>query len=408
MVAACPFPSPQGSQVLVRQLCERLAARGHDVELLTYGQGPALTSQGYQHHRTRRLPGDAAARSGPTPIKPMLDAFMVARLGRMLADDGSAPFDVVHCHNYEGALVGLAARLRYGVPVLYHSHNLMADELPTYFGNWAAQAAAARLGSALDAAVPSRADHAIALCDYTADVMRRGGVAEDRLSVIPPGLEDEGPAECAVAARTRAKGIISDGAPPGPDDYVVGYCGNLDAYQNLELLLDGFADLVGRGGARPPLLLVATHARDDAFARAVERRGLVARVRVCEVSGYDDARTAMEACDALVLPRRSGSGYPVKLLNYLSLGRPVVTAGCGAKLIRHGEDGLVVGDDDPSGLADALAVLAPGTQLASRLGAAGRERFLAELTWDAVLPAVEDAYRAVVRRAAGVKAAQAV
>ncbi|MEE8312514.1 MAG: glycosyltransferase family 4 protein, partial [Candidatus Binatia bacterium] len=182
MVAACPFPSPQGSQVLVRQLCARLVARGHDVELLTYGQGSALQSQGYQHHRIRRLPGDDAARSGPTPVKPMLDALMVGRLGRMLSEGGSAPFDVVHCHNYEGALVGLAARLRYGVPVLYHSHNLMADELPAYFGNRAARAAAARLGAALDAVVPYRADHAIALCDYTADVMRRGGVAEDRLS----------------------------------------------------------------------------------------------------------------------------------------------------------------------------------------------------------------------------------
>ena len=105
MVAACPFPSPQGSQVLVRQLCARLVARGHDVELLTYAQGAALQSQGYQHHRIRRLPGDDAARSGPTPVKPMLDALMVGRLGRMLAEGGSAPFDVVHGHNDEGALV---------------------------------------------------------------------------------------------------------------------------------------------------------------------------------------------------------------------------------------------------------------------------------------------------------------
>lgn len=409
MVAACPFPSPQGSQVLVRQLCERLAVRGHEVDLLTYGQGRAMTGAGYRHHRIRRVPGDDARRSGPTPVKPLLDAMMAGALDRLLAKPASRPFDVVHCHNYEGALIALTVRQRRRVPVVYHSHNLMADELPTYFAGRGLRAAAARFGATLDRVVPRRADHAIALCDYTADVMRRSGVADERLSVVPPALDDEGPAVPVRTARERLRGCGRQGldADLAPDDHVVGYCGNLDAYQNLELLLDGFAELVGRRRRRS-LLLVATHARDRGFERAVARRGLDAHVRVCEAADYTAARAAMEACDVLALPRRRGSGYPVKLLNYLSLGRPVVTAGCGAKFVRHGQDGLVVDDHDAGGLADALSLLAARSDLGTRLGAAGRKRFLAELTWDAVLPAMEDVYRAAIRPEACVKAAQAV
>ena len=49
----------------------------------------------------------------------------------------------------------------------------------------------------------------------------------------------------------------------------------------------------------------------------------------------------MEASDVLVLPRCHGSGLPIKLLNYLSLGRAVVAAGCGAKVLIDREDGVV-------------------------------------------------------------------
>ncbi len=39
----------------------------------------------------------------------------------------------MHAHNYEAALIGLAAGRLAGVPVIYHSHNALAEELPTYF-----------------------------------------------------------------------------------------------------------------------------------------------------------------------------------------------------------------------------------------------------------------------------------
>ena len=77
MVAACPFPSRQGSQVLIHEMSEALARRGHEVELLTYGQrcvAGAPRSHLYAHRAIGRLPGDDASRSGPTLVKPLLDA----------------------------------------------------------------------------------------------------------------------------------------------------------------------------------------------------------------------------------------------------------------------------------------------------------------------------------------------
>ena len=39
IVAACPYPTWQGSQVLIRQMSDSLSQRGHKVHLITYGYG---------------------------------------------------------------------------------------------------------------------------------------------------------------------------------------------------------------------------------------------------------------------------------------------------------------------------------------------------------------------------------
>jgi glycosyltransferase involved in cell wall biosynthesis len=203
------------------------------------------------------------------------------------------------------------------------------------------------------------------------------------MSVIPPAIEDEGPAGPPRDAR-RLLGLDADAC-------WIGYCGNLDDYQNLGVVLDAMGLL---GGLDPCVahLLIATHRAEPRLAAEIRRRELGACVRVMEIENWANARAAMEAADVLVLPRALGSGWPIKLLNYLSLGRPVVTGGCGAKVLVDGQDGWVATDDSPQAFAAALRHLLCDQRLRDALGRNGRSRFLREFTWDAVLPAVEHAY----------------
>ncbi len=389
MVAACPFPSPQGSQVFVRDLCGGLARRGHEVHLLTYGQGDGADHAGeglhqlaeVRHERIRRLPGDDAMRSGPTPVKPLLDVMMAARLTSML---GRGSFDVVHCHNYEAAMIGLVARVRRNVPVVYHSHNMMGDELPTYFTGALTRSAAFAAGRLLDRTVPRAVDQAIALCDHTASALGGLGVAAERLTIIPPAVDD--PGECRDKREARAALGVAQNAR------VVTYAGNLDAYQNMGLLVGAFRLLVENAGADRPLLLVATHRYEKSFDALVSAAGIAADVKIVRAAEFGPIWGAIEAADAVVMPRRLGSGFPIKLLNYLACGRAVVTAGCGGKAVTDGVDGLVVADDDPEALSSALGRVLDAPDLAQRLGREARRTYLASFTWDAVLPAMEAVY----------------
>ncbi len=389
LVAACPFPSPQGSQVFVGQMAERLAAAGHRVHLLTYGQGEQTSGRGYTHHRTPRVPGDDSRRSGPNLAKPLLDALLAARLIGIVRRHR---IDVIHAHNYEAAVAGLVARAVTGVPLVYHSHNLMGDELETYFHGAIPRRLASAFGRLLDRTIPPGADRTIALCEWSAARLEQCGTPARSISVIPPAVDDDGTRD--VRAEDRAAfGLAAE-------DFVVGYCGNLDAYQNLPLLFEAMRILAGERLPRersepaqqPVRLLIATHAVPGSFAGIADASGLGDVLRVHVVNSHDETRRAMAASDILTLPRRLGSGYPVKLLNYMSAARATVSAGCGSKILRSGVDGIVVADDDAAAMARAFDRCRrdPGERRA--LGDAARRTFLERLTWDSVLPRIEAVY----------------
>ncbi len=84
-----------------------------------------------------------------------------------------------------------------------------------------------------------------------------------------------------------------------------------------------------------------------------------------------------------------------------------MTAGCGAKVLRDGIDGIAVADEDAAGLAAAVRDLIRDAALARRLAAAARRRYLASLTWEAVLPAIESVYERVCAAEGAPKVASA-
>ncbi|MBK7973412.1 MAG: glycosyltransferase family 4 protein [Deltaproteobacteria bacterium] len=90
---------------------------------------------------------------------------------------------------------------------------------------------------------------------------------------------------------------------------------------------------------------------------------------------------------------------PIKLFEYMGTGLPVITTRLDAleRCVRHGVEGLLIGDGAVDELAAAMERLLDDRACARAMGAAARARALAEFTWDAQARVVEDlAQRAVV------------
>ena len=75
MVAACPFPVAQGSQVFIKQMSEALVKRGHRVHLVCYHFGEQHEEFNFTIltiHRIPRLTSYSRFRAGPSFQKPFL------------------------------------------------------------------------------------------------------------------------------------------------------------------------------------------------------------------------------------------------------------------------------------------------------------------------------------------------
>lgn len=115
---------------------------------------------------------------------------------------------------------------------------------------------------------------------------------------------------------------------------------------------------------------------------------------------HDQLPDLYRAADLFVLPAvhdAAGNvdGLPNVILEAMASGLPVVASAIsGIPLaVADGATGLLVPEGDVAALAAALAALAGDPGRRAALGAAGRARAVAELTWDAVAARYRDAYR---------------
>ncbi|MGH7893535.1 MAG: glycosyltransferase family 4 protein [Candidatus Binatia bacterium] len=367
LVVAGPYPAFRGSQVLVGHVADGLRSRGHMVRIVTYGTW-------------------LAERPGPHPGRIVLDAVLLARLVRIVWRDG---IDVIHAHNYEGAIAGLAAARVTGRPLVYHGHSAMADELPTYVRSASMRRVAGWLGRALDAHVPRRADFCIAVTDELGARLRQVGVREDALTCIEP---------VAVPGDLRAM-------PPSADDEpLVCYAGNLDGYQNLEFLLAAFARV--RAVEPRARLVLVTHADAQAGAARLAAGATPSGVEIVHAASYDEVRARLGHAAVAVCPRTERSGFPMKLLNYMAEGKAIVASAGSAKGLADGVTGVVVPDGDADAFARAVVGLLRDPLTRARLGRAARASVEDARVWENVLERLEGVYHRVASRA-GVRPAHA-
>lgn len=380
MVGACPFPTAQGSQVLIRQLSEALLRQGHTVHLVTYhlGETGVPLSPDLRIHRISHIPGYRKIGSGPAWGKLLLDPLLLLRLIEVVRREA---IEVIHAHNYEALLVGwLVGRLT-GRPVIYHSHNIMAAELPTYFSRGWSRRLAGWLAFLLDSQLPRRADACIALSSEAVPFFRDHGVPEERIRLIPPGIDFEQADETDPAAVRHQYEL-----PFGP---LAIYAGNLDQYQHVEQLLRSF----GRVRAVVPQarLIIASHSPAAQYQTLLGQVGETPGVSFVHCHNFAEMQALLTAADVAICPRIACFGFPIKLLNYMAAGKAVVVAQGSAKGVRHLENGYVVAEGEAA-LAEGIVAVLQNPDLAQRLGAAARSTIEGRFRWPYVVHEIERCY----------------
>ena len=375
MVAAMPYPTGQGTQSLLSEMCRGLAARGHQVHLVCYHHAAFRREEPFEVHRIPGVPLYRRLRSGPDFFKPLLDAMVLARTIQVVRRFGC---QLIHAHNYEGAMAGALAAKACRVPCIYHAHNLMEDELPRYFKNRLATNLARLGGAGLDRTVPRTAGLVITLHDKLAQALCERGVSPERIRVVEPGIN----------ARFWDGKKKKDGGP------LVVYAGNLDAYQDLTVLFSAMPEVAAR--VPDARLVVATMNDPEEARRLAAVCGAAAVTDVVITPNAEDTRRVLRRARVAVSPRSSFSGFPVKNLNAQAAGLPVVACQGSAFGFEPGRTGLSVPDRDPSALAAALVELLQDADRAHSYGQAGRRLVQERYTRERMIESIEGVWSAAL------------
>ncbi len=143
--------------------------------------------------------------------------------------------------------------------------------------------------------------------------------------------------------------------------------------------------VIGDGSLRPGLEALA------------ESYGVAQAVRFLGVVSDEERNLWLRRARLLAMPSRlpaggfAGEGFGIVYLEAGAYGKPVVAGNVGGALdsVRDGETGLLVDPTDPLLVAEAITRLLLDTELARRLGEAGRRHALAH-TWPHVVARVQD------------------
>jgi colanic acid biosynthesis glycosyl transferase WcaI len=220
-----------------------------------------------------------------------------------------------------------------------------------------------------------RADAIVALAADMAGLLRRKGIAPDKIVTIPNWIDCNKVKPHAPLARRRE----TDSAT-----FVVMYAGNLGWTQNLESVLESARLL--RGEPRVKFVLVGDGARKKHLQDEARRCGL-ANVEFGDRVSPTAMSEVLAVGDLHLIPLGAGVAgcmVPSKVYGILAAGRPFVAMmekhAEVARLATESEVGFVVPPGDSPALARTIAQSMGNQSLLEEMGR--RARLLAEQTYD--------------------------
>ncbi|HSF60116.1 MAG TPA: glycosyltransferase family 4 protein, partial [Gaiellaceae bacterium] len=140
---------------------------------------------------------------------------------------------------------------------------------------------------------------------------------------------------------------------------------------------------------------LGVRARSLGIAESVVFAGMVER---------DEIPAYLGVADIVVVPSVHYGGYvdglPNVALEAMAAGKPLVATRVGGlpELVRDGETGLLVDEQDADELADAIVELAGDPAVRARMGDSGRALIRDSLSWESVAERYEAVYERVVQR----------
>lgn len=309
-------------------------------------------------------------------ISPFKDRVVISQLAALLKQE---KIDLLHAHGSRAGLPGRLAALLAGTPVrFFTAHNSI------FYSGWpvwklSALVLAERLLAACSQQVIAVSE------DLRRELVEREKLPPHRVVVIHNGI-DPGrflvERRCAVIERER-----------GDRSVVLGTVARLAPQKGLATLLRAFALLEEQlaGAFDVKLVLVGDGPLLSELQALAGQLGIAPRVIFTGMRR--DIPELLHSFDIFVLPSLT-EGLPLTVLEAMAAGLPVVASRVGGipEAVLDGQTGFLVTPGQDAALAEKLGCLVQQPERRRRMGAAGRQRVLAEFTAQSMVRKTESLY----------------
>jgi glycosyltransferase involved in cell wall biosynthesis len=357
--------SRDGQAVHIDELIAALRSLGHEVRVVSPRGDDAKrmgSKLGWAHWLKAAL---------PKAVYELLElSYSVVALARLAHAVREFRPDVIYERYNLFLMAGLMARRCFGLPLLLEVNAPLVFER-TRFGGLALT----RIARWSERTVWRGADRVLPVTRVLAQHILAAGVNDDRVTVIHNGVNEAHFAGSQDRAGAKAQFGLSGRLVLGfvgfirewhGVDRVIRWMGAASAPANVHLLV------VGDGPARTALERLA---QQHGLADRVTFTGVVARARMPQYIAAFDV-----ALQPAVVPYAS----PLKVFEYLALGKPIVAPRQPniEEILDDGANALLFSPDDPGGLAAALERIVNDANLRTALGANALATIRARgLTW---------------------------
>jgi glycosyltransferase involved in cell wall biosynthesis len=276
---------------------------------------------------------------------------------RLVALHRDWPFDLIYERYSLWSTAGVRAGRRLDVPVVVEVNAPLVTE----------QAAFRSLvlepeARAIEAEVFGHADALAVVSNELVAYVTAKGAVPARVHVIRNAVDT-----------VRFAPHVQRAAVPGiaDDAFVVGFSGSLKAWHGLDTLLPAFGAL-RHVLPRAHLLVVGEGPRAPWVEGYAAGAGLDDAVTLTGWVGHDDLPGLIARMDVATAPYPAAEGHyfsPLKLYEYLAVGRPVVASRIGqtAQVLGGTGAALLIAPGDPAALTRALLQVAQDRDLAAEL-----------------------------------------
>ncbi|TWJ32596.1 glycosyltransferase family 4 protein [Geobacter argillaceus] len=383
MLAPTPYFADRGCHVRIYEEARTLTAQGHRVRIVTYHLGRDMGE--IPTDRIVSIPWYRKLAAGPSWHKPYLDIllfFKALAVGRRFRPD------LIHAHLHEGAFLGIFLKRLIGVPLLFDCQGSLTGEIIDH-GFVRKGSLLARLFGLLERFINRRADVILTSSGPGArELVETWGVAAGKVLPLTDGVNTD---EFHPMDRAEARRRLQ--LPP--DRPVVAFLGVMNRYQGVNLLLEVVKIMQERG---VPVHFLLMGFPDERYRQLAKEMGIAGLITFTGRIDYREAPFFLSASDVALSPKISLTEANGKLFNYLACGLPTLVFDTPINREILGDAALYARYPEPVDFADKLEKLLADPVLREDLAVRGRERAIAEHSWQSRGARLIAVYRRMLER----------